>query len=246
MKCGFSPRPSAIAAMERKEELRAVLQSVAAEIVGLGLQPRRPRGGRDCQLSDDMASLREPQLSPVLVIVPGADAQPGLWSTPDLCRREGIDSGSCMPFVRRARSLGWGVLLLQNRDSDISAAWTDILENSTRPVFFVAHSQGGCALVSFLEQKLEDVLSGRILAVAFCDSVHRAMSAKLAAALRGRCINWVISAKAVGERWPKRGISNYAGCELLSAGTSKHALTPSAAMESIIEFLRQFSESELS
>jgi len=220
--------------------MQAMLHSVDDEFAKLGVEALDLGEGLRCLVSPDLSGGEDAGEgpgaadtdAPILVVIPGADAPLGLWSTCELCRTKGLEVGSCLPYARRALALRWDVLLVRNGAADLRAAWGRVLSRNDRPLYIVAHSLGGAALVSFLESRPVDAQLQRVLAIAMCDSVHKAMSDALRHALRGLCANWVPSSSVS----VARGVASFAGCRICPAETPDHLCTPFSAMDAVFAF----------
>ncbi|XP_013789047.1 protein FAM172A-like, partial [Limulus polyphemus] len=114
----------------------------------------------------------------------------GQWAR-KLIINDGINSGTQLPFIKRAHGLGYGVVVLNTNDNTrivdgkkvfirgsespekhAKYVWKEVIQKSAaRHIAVVAHSYGGVVLMD-LVKKFEKFFHDRVFAVALTDSVH--------------------------------------------------------------------------
>lgn len=155
-----------------------------------------------------------------------------------------MDAGTVLPYVKRAQSLGYEVLITNTNDNrrnkspipgngspeeHATTVWKKIVQPSdAKSIAVVAHSYGGHVVTS-LNSKFKSDFEKKVFAVAFTDSVHSSQGAESRLSQIG--INFVASDKPMGaaER-------NYGGdMPRVSAGHPKHEMTSYACKNVFIE-----------
>ncbi|KAL1021681.1 hypothetical protein UPYG_G00016480 [Umbra pygmaea] len=175
----------------------------------------------------------------------------GLWSW-RAAASQGLESGSMIPYVRRALDEGSSVLLTnpnqgragETPEEHVHRVWDLIASRcSSSRVMVVAHGYGGLAFVDLLCRHPQEVVK-QVGAVAFLDSSHSLWHQPLD--LAGRewlrthsrrwakvlCHRWVLSSKPLNQ--PVGSLK--AGCLQISAGTQRHEAAPSVCMDSVFRF----------
>lgn len=130
----------------------------------------------------------------LLVIVPSSRTQPGIWSR-SLCIDEGLKVGSVIPYIEKALSLNYGVVVsnpnsnfYKRQNADGSLTKIPITQNDTpeahilylwdkliapsacENIIIVAYGYGGVVVKNLLRLRPESIK--RIKAVGFLESVH--------------------------------------------------------------------------
>ncbi|KJE92635.1 hypothetical protein CAOG_03555 [Capsaspora owczarzaki ATCC 30864] len=192
----------------------------------------------------------------LMVLIHGAGyVRAGQWAR-RLIINESLDSGSMLPFIKRAQAEGYGVMVLNgNLNAAIDPAtnrrgyipgnsspedhavyvWDRFIASAAaRHIAIVAHSYGGIVTSNLLAVR-PDALQ-RVAGIALTDSVHRLNSsfpAPVRKFFEEHCINWVASLAPLDtpERSPK------GDCARVSSGAGKHEETSWAAYESIFPYL---------
>ena len=122
---------------------------------------------------------------PLLILVAGSapGGHAGMWAR-SLCINNSLEYGSMLPYISRAKELGWAVLVT---NPNVQQAGDDTIPGSESPhqhletvwhqfaahskathVLVVAHSYGGCGTVHLL--KTCKAAQGRLSAIAFTDA----------------------------------------------------------------------------
>ncbi|XP_033107488.1 myb-like protein X isoform X2 [Anneissia japonica] len=191
----------------------------------------------------------------LMILIHGSGVvRAGQWAR-RLIINDCLDSGTQIPYIKRAKEEGYEVLVLNTNENEskdgqeIRGSETPVkhalyvfqhLLKQTAPskhIAIVAHSYGGCVVLSLIEKNL---LDKSVFAIAFTDSVHQLQyqlnSPMHQSWLIQRARNWVSCDKELDEKLQflsyKRDVDRY------SAGTTKHEETSWKAMESIFEYLK--------
>ncbi|XP_040277890.1 putative protein FAM172B [Bufo bufo] len=126
-----------------------------------------------------------------------------------------------------------------------SYVWEHFISKSAaRNVSFIAHGYGGLVFMDLLCKKSQEVMS-KVSAVAFIDSRHHALhqartDPEIQTWIHLHCRSWVLSSKPLDR---PSGPLRKQDCSKVSAGTEKHELAPSFALQSILRFLSRSSKS---
>ncbi|KAF4531846.1 hypothetical protein B566_EDAN000872 [Ephemera danica] len=201
------------------------------------------------------------QNKPLLVLVHGSGAvQAGQWAR-SLIINDKLDTGTQIPYIKRALELDYGVLILNTNDNfrevkrretsirgsgnpeeQMFHVWDNyIVPSRPKKIAFVAHSYGGLITSYLCWERLEEYRK-RVFAVAMTDSIHYGCEtisdteddAKQHLCTIGR--NWKASDEPldtpVQNQYPN-DISS------VSAGHSKHEMTSASAMESVFAFIEE-------
>ncbi|XP_076339803.1 cotranscriptional regulator ARB2A homolog isoform X2 [Tachypleus tridentatus] len=180
----------------------------------------------------------------------------GQWAR-KLIINDCINSGTQLPFIKRAQGLGYGVVVLNTNDNTRIAdgkkvfirgsespekhatyVWKEIIQKAAaRHIAVVAHSYGGVVLMD-LVKKFEKFFHDRVFAVALTDSVHSIRHQMVAQSslrwLQKVACNWVSSPEPLDT--PMR-IRDSNDLPRVSAGHPSHEMTSWSSFTSIFEFL---------
>lgn len=156
-----------------------------------------------------------------------------------------MDAGTVLPYVKRAQSLGYEVLITNTNDNSrdgkaipghgspeehASTVWKTIVQPAdAKSIAVVAHSYGG-VVVTNLNKKFKDDFAKKVFAVAFTDSVHQKQGSE--SRLSNIGVNFVASHQAMGKAEKNSGNDMMR----VSAGHFQHEMT-SHACEFIEAFL---------
>lgn len=179
----------------------------------------------------------------------------GQWSR-RLIINENLESGTQIPYIKRAMVEGYGVVVLntnQNKakngqrstsfikgsedaQSHALYVWDHFIERAkAQLIAIVAHSAGGYVTVRMAVDR-PNQFSNRVFAVAFTDSVHfSAPYSPVWQHLVKVSRNWVSSNKPLDTSF--NGKVDEIKC--VSAGTTVHEVTSHSAIDSIFKFLEQ-------
>ncbi|XP_071479006.1 cotranscriptional regulator ARB2A homolog [Diadema antillarum] len=203
----------------------------------------------------------------LLVLINGAGAvRAGQWAR-RLIINDCLDSGTQLPYIRRALREGYEVLVLNtNENRGLNSrgdslpvkgnsspyehgvyVWDNFIANKpVRQVAIVAHSMGG-GVTAHIAQKRETSFLRKTFAIAFTDSIHNLAFTKVSMNVRKffakHSVNWVSSPKPLDT--PIMSQSSPAlDSKRVSAGTKVHAETSWTSFQSVFTFLKD-KESEL-
>lgn len=228
------------------EELQALGRSITQQVHLLlqeqfQLRPLEPPAPGRAVLLLSQGALES--AAPLLLLVPDrGSVRSGQWSWQAIVRG-GLEAGSQIPYVRRARQEGWGVALLDpnaegaSPEEHVRRAWDRLLGGARAgPVAVATHGYGGLAFVDLLSRRPQEV-QHRVCAVAFVDSAHNLWHQPLGGAardwLRAHSRKWVLSAKPVN-----RPVSSLKADSLqLSAGTLSHERAPAACLDAVFRYI---------
>lgn len=189
----------------------------------------------------------------LLVLIHGSGVvRAGQWAR-RLIMNDSLDSGTQIPFIKRAQKEGYGILVTNTNDNyriDKKKCRVKIRgsENPERHTMYVwehytnvakakniaiiAHSYGGCVTNALYLNKKEEFLK-RVFAVAMTDSVHFIHSPNAFKELVKISCNWVCSRHPLDTP-----IDTQSGdIKRVSAGVTVHEETSWASMSSIFKFL---------
>lgn len=157
-----------------------------------------------------------------------------------------IDSGTVLPYIKKAQERGYDVIVTNTNDNrrdgkrieqsgspeeHANTVWDKvILPSNAKSIAVVAHSYGGIVTTELAGKYKED-FDQKVFAVALTDSVHG--SRDVTSRLREIGINFVGSNDPVG-----KDQRSYDGdIKRVSAGHPKHEYTSWACIESLFEFV---------
>jgi len=189
----------------------------------------------------------------LLLLIHGSGAvRAGQWAR-RLIINHSLESGTQLPYIRKARQLGYGVLVLNtNNNHDrhtrqpirgsscpeehFLSVWEEFVKPSkAQDVAIVAHSYGG-VVTTRTAAEFTDIMK-KTFAVAFTDSVHyrvKSTNQKMFNKwMKNNVRNWVSSKKALDT--PLGADPGDGSC--VSAGTSVHEETSWMAFESVWNFI---------
>ncbi|GFY47870.1 cotranscriptional regulator FAM172A [Trichonephila inaurata madagascariensis] len=153
----------------------------------------------------------------IVILIHGSGVvRAGQWSR-RLIINDSLNSGTQIPFIKRAMGLGYGVFVLNTNDNrrfingvfikirDSESAechannvWRDVIipQVAAKHVAIIAHSYGGIVTVN-LCRSFPDSFQERVFAIAFTDSPHSMINQGLSQPsiewFRKVCRNWVFS-----------------------------------------------------
>ncbi|KAK7484589.1 hypothetical protein BaRGS_00024221, partial [Batillaria attramentaria] len=193
----------------------------------------------------------------LMVLIHGGGAvRAGQWSR-KLIINENIDTGSQLPYIRRALKEGYEVIVCNPNLNQvpINGKMQNIKGNKTpeehgqyiwqyfiRPakaknVAIVAHSYGGIVTMHMVEKYLEE-MKKRVFAVCFTDSVHTMQrhlwTPPAKAFIKERAVNFGASYVPINILLQ---ISDPDDCSSVSAGTQEHERTSHTAFDLVFKFI---------
>ncbi|XP_015518127.1 FAM172 family protein homolog CG10038 isoform X1 [Neodiprion pinetum] len=190
----------------------------------------------------------------LMILIHGSGVvRAGQWAR-RLIINDNLETGTQLPYIRKARELGYAVMVLNTNDnfrtvngkpteipgskdphSHVETVWKQYIEPSNaKHVAIVAHSYGGVCVVKLAVDHAEE-FRRRVFAVGLTDSVHMITSAKDTKHILKVARNWVSSEKPLDtpERSPDGDI------ERCSAGHAIHEMTSYSCMESLFQFVEE-------
>lgn len=184
----------------------------------------------------------------LMIIIHGSGVvRAGQWAR-SLIINDSIDSGTVLPYVKKARDAGFEVLITNTNDnfrngkkiqgngspeSHAESVWKKFVQSSNaNTIVIVAHSYGGIVTAQLAKTFKED-FDEKVIAVAFTDSVHsgRGLSKKLIEV----GVNFVTSEEPLDTV-----LRRYDGdMERRSAGHIKHEMTSYSCIEALFKFINE-------
>ena len=194
-----------------------------------------------------------------LLLIQGTGAvRLGQWAR-SVCINENLDLGSMIPYVEKAISNQFSVIIFnpnerrdflyeENRIEEFITmekhsvyVYNKIIKtnDNIKDIYIVAHSMGGACTVEILLNNKEDLLSGKIKKIAFTDSVHgeeyKDLGEKGIEQFRKISRNYVCSKKKAGE-FERDYTTSYGGVDCYSSGHNKHEYTSGCAINEIFKY----------
>ncbi|XP_022109971.1 protein FAM172A-like [Acanthaster planci] len=192
----------------------------------------------------------------LLILIHGSGVvRAGQWAR-RLIINDCLDSGTQLPYIRRAMQKGYEVLLMNTNENFATLSdgrrvsikgsssprehglnvWDSfVADTPAKHVAIVAHSYGGVVTIDLAAHRTES-FRRKVFAVAFTDSVHSlhyGIDDDLFNWFTKNTVNWVSSREEVGTVIDDRGYD----CPRVSAGTLRHEETSWYSYDSIFEFL---------
>lgn len=184
----------------------------------------------------------------LMIIIHGSGAvRAGQWSR-SLIINDSLDTGSVLPYIKRARQEGYEVLVMNTNDNERDGnrieglsdpkhhAETTVRElvQPTEPnhIVIVAHSYGGI-VTTYLARRFENDFNEKVKAVVFTDSNH--CKRNITERLVEVGVNFIASSQPINTL-----ISNKEH-EMIerSAGTTNHELTSHSCIDYAFEFIKE-------
>ncbi|XP_063683309.1 FAM172 family protein homolog CG10038-like [Bolinopsis microptera] len=176
-----------------------------------------------------------------LVLINGSGAvKAGQWAR-SIIMNDNLYPGSMLPYIQWAADNEFDVLALNTNEcgyemngsrtpfEHAQTVWDDMISGVLeKSVFIVTHSFGGVVVQKLIKNNsnFKDIVSK----IAFTDSVH--MGKIPCDSIP--CINWVSSSKPVDKH-----LGDGFGCEMRSAGSTKHPWTSHYAMDYIFSWFME-------
>ncbi|XP_076466037.1 cotranscriptional regulator ARB2A-like [Babylonia areolata] len=195
----------------------------------------------------------------MMVLIHGSGAvRAGQW-TRKLIINENIDTGSQLPYIRRAIDGGFGVIVMNTnlneavvdgkvrkiRGSETPEnhgvyVWQHFVQPAkAQNVAVVAHSYGGIVACTIAETFLKD-FQRRVFSIVFTDSVHtdgRALWSKpVKDFMKQRAVNYISAVEPLDTRMENIHSDD---CLALSAGTTEHERTSHSCINSAFQFMNR-------
>ena len=176
-----------------------------------------------------------------LVLINGSGAvKAGQWAR-SIIMNDNLYPGSMLPYIQWAADNDFDVLVLNTNEcgyemngshtpfEHAQTVWNDLISGVLeKSVFIVAHSFGGVVVQKLIKNNsnFKDI----VFKIAFTDSVHMGKIPCHSIP----CINWVSSSKPVDKY-----LGDGFGCEMRSAGSTKHPWTSHYAMNHIFSWFME-------
>ncbi|XP_069695225.1 FAM172 family protein homolog CG10038 isoform X2 [Periplaneta americana] len=195
----------------------------------------------------------------LLVLIPGSGVvKSGQWAR-SLIINDSLKSGTQIPFIKRARELGYAILVMnpndnerivngtvvklkesQNAEKHVDYVWKHYVQDmNPKHVAVIAHSYGGFLTVQLAGRYLSH-FQRRVFAIAFTDSVHNVRIQKVKSEvmeyLRKVARNWVAHDSPLDTPVPGPGVPDI---PRVSAGHTQHGMTSWSSFESVFKFLQE-------
>ncbi|XP_053611254.1 FAM172 family protein homolog CG10038 [Plodia interpunctella] len=185
----------------------------------------------------------------LMILINGSGAvRAGQWAR-SLIINDCLDMGTQIPYIQKAQSKGYGVMVLNTNDNCLpngkkiphsSTAeeharyiWdTYVGKANANSIVIVAHSYGGVVTLTLADQ-LKNKFDDRVKAIAFTDSVHSFSNIKMSKHFKEISQNWISSSAAVDTPMNTPEFD----CLRVSAGHPKHEMTSYACMDSVFKFI---------
>ena len=184
----------------------------------------------------------------LMIIIHGSGfVTAGQWSRA-LIINDSLDSGTVLPYIKRAKAEGYEVLVLNTNMNEING---NAIEGSENPkqhaetavreivgeleaqhIVIVAHSYGGI-VTTYLARKFEEEFNEKVRAVVFTDSVHIRKNVSERLAQVG--VNYITSNTPINTLLTKKENE----IEERSAGTIKHELTSHKCIDYAFQFIKE-------
>ncbi|XP_066591964.1 FAM172 family protein homolog CG10038 isoform X2 [Prorops nasuta] len=186
----------------------------------------------------------------LIILIHGSGVvRAGQWAR-RLIINDNLATGTQIPYVRKAKELGYGIIVLNTNDNHriingkpckiegsedphkhMEKVWMDYIKPSkANYIAIIAHSYGGECTVKFGITHVEE-FKERVFAVALTDSVHIAPKGFEHVVKVSR--NWACSEKPLDA--PVLSLSG--DIERVSAGHTVHEMSSSSCMESLFKFI---------
>lgn len=181
----------------------------------------------------------------------------GQWAR-RLIINDNLNTGTQLPFIKRAIGLGYGVLVLNTNDNNreingvihkirgsetpedhANYVWKNLIlsKAAAKYIAMVAHSYGGIVAVNMCKSFPES-FQERVIAIAFTDSPHSLVAQDvpqpLIEWLRKVSRNWVSSSRPLDTPLI---LDDLHEVQCYSAGTKRHDMTSWMSFSSIYEFI---------
>ncbi|KAF8794685.1 FAM172 family protein like [Argiope bruennichi] len=169
----------------------------------------------------------------IVILIHGSGVvRAGQWAR-RLIINDSLNSGTQLPYIKRAKGLGYGIIVLNTNDNRKLVKGYSYRIRGT----IVAHSYGGIVTVNTC-RLFPESFQKRVFAIAFTDSPHSLINQGLSQPLiewfRKVARNWVFSNLPL-DTFLSTADSYEVEC--VSAGTQRHDLTSWMSFASVYEFI---------
>ncbi|XP_011877444.1 PREDICTED: UPF0528 protein CG10038 [Vollenhovia emeryi] len=186
----------------------------------------------------------------LIILIHGSGVvRAGQWAR-RLIINDNISTGTQIPYIRKAKELNYGILVLNTNDNErivageshkiigsedphkhVETVWNDYIRNcKAKHIAIVAHSYGGQCVVQFA-RKYADEFKQKVFAVALTDAflTKSQEGANVIKIFR----NWICSDQPLDT--PLRTVNGDIEC--VSAGHTVHEMSSSSCMASLFDFI---------
>jgi fructose-specific component phosphotransferase system IIB-like protein len=195
----------------------------------------------------------------LLVLIPGSGVvKSGQWAR-SLIINDSLQSGSQIPFIKRARELGYAVIVMNpnentkvingkkinivnssNATEHADYVWKHYVKEGTpKHIAVIAHSYGGFLTVDLATRYFSHFHSN-VFAIALTDSVHNLkmqnVPSRVAGYLQKVSRNWASHNSPLDTPLPNVMDGNI---PRVSAGHTKHEMTSWSSFESVFTFIEE-------
>ncbi|XP_026749981.2 FAM172 family protein homolog CG10038 [Galleria mellonella] len=187
----------------------------------------------------------------LMILINGSGVvKAGQWAR-SLIINESLEMGTQVPYIKKALSKGYGVMVLNTNDNYLPNGkkikhsgtaeeharyvWdTYVTKLKVSSIVIVAHSYGGVVTLTLADQ-LKDAFNDRVKAIAFTDSVHAFSNIKISKSFKEISRNWISSAAPLDTPMNTPDFD----CARVSAGHPKHEMTSYACIDSVFKFFEE-------
>ena len=179
----------------------------------------------------------------------------GEWAN-KVCINEGLNLGSMIPFVEKAKSKGFSILIMnpneryglngknkhqfKNMKEHCVYVYENLILNNEKikDIYFISHSLGGECNVEILKFFEKDLLSNRIKKIAFTDGLQggacHSLSKDGIQKFRQISRNYIASKENKGKFLETE--SYFSGCDVYSSGVNIHEYTTGFVLDDIFNY----------
>ena len=191
-----------------------------------------------------------------LIMIQGAGhVKLGEWAN-SVCINEGLNMGSMIPFVEKAKKSGFSILIMnpnerygldgknnlifKNMKEHCIYVYENLIlnNNKIKDVYFISHSLGGECNVEILIKFEKDLINNRIKKIAFTDGLQggacHSLSKDGIKKFREISRNYIASKEKKGKFLETE--SYFSGCDVYSSGVNIHEYTTGNVLDEVFKF----------
>lgn len=198
-----------------------------------------------------------PSNSKCLIMIQGAGhVTLGEWAN-SVCINEGLSMGSMIPFVEKAKKMGFSILIMNERyglDGEKNLIFNNMKEHclyvyenlilkndKIKDIYFISHSLGGECNVEILKKFEKDLLNNRIRKIAFTDGLQggacHSLSKDGIKKFREISRNYIALQEKKGKFLETE--SYFSGCDVYSSGVNIHEYTTGNVLNEVYKFFEE-------
>ena len=200
-----------------------------------------------------------PSNSKCLIMIQGAGhVTLGEWAN-SVCINEGLSMGSMIPFVEKAKKMGFSILIMNPNErygldgkknlifNNMKEHCLYVYENlilkndKIKDIYFISHSLGGECNVEILKKFEKDLLNNRIRKIAFTDGLQggacHSLSKDGIKKFREISRNYIASQEKQGKFLETE--SYFSGCDVYSSGVNIHEYTTGNVLNEVYKFFEE-------